>query len=281
MSIELFRKVAEDFAAMGGGSVNLTPIMGDALLDPHFLQRLEILKQYPQIKQITVTTNGIALERYSDQQICLLLENLSRIQLSIGGLDDETYKSMYKVDRFLQVTTGMERLLTIREQRQKPAHISFAFRTNNSNFEAQFKDRLDKYRERGVKVSHMCVFGNYSGAVKEDDEKGLAVYANRGKKRFKCVYPCMNMVVCCNGAITACCADFDADALLIGHAEKQALTDVWTGEKHMALLDSFAKGELLPICGNCSGYLADTVFANHCFKGFQPHQPLPDDFFLF
>ena len=281
MSLQLFEKIARDYAEMGGGSVNLTPVMGDALLDPHILERLQILKKYPAIKQITLTTNGIALKKYSDREIRRLLEDLSCIQLSIGGLDPATYNTMYNVDRFSQVKQGMERLLHLRDHVQSPADISFAFRTNDRNFETKFKPQLDKYREKGVKISHMSIFANFSGAIKEDEEKGLAVYPSRGKKRSRCIYPCMNMVVCWDGNITACCDDFNGEELMIGHAEKETLAEVWSGKKRIALLDSFGKGTLLPICRNCSGYLPDTVFANSCFKNFQPHQALPRDFFLF
>lgn len=277
----LFEKIIRDFAGMGGVSLNLTPIMGDILLDPHLLERLNILKNYPEIRQITFTTNGIALERYSDQEIRRLLEDLSRIQLSIGGLDRETYRTMYNVDRFPTVKKGMERLLEVRKTVSNPAEISFAFRTNDSTFETRFKAQLDSYRRQGVKISHMWIYGNYSGAVEKNEEKGLEIYSDHRNKHQTCVFPCLNMVVCRDGTITACCADFEGKELILGHAEKETLTEVWTGEKRKALLESFGSGDLPPICRSCSGYQPDTVFTHSCFKNFQPHQPLPPDFFLF
>jgi MoaA/NifB/PqqE/SkfB family radical SAM enzyme len=280
MNPELFRKVVQDYARMGGGPVCLTPIVGDALLDPHFLERLEILQRYPEVNQVTVTTNGIALERYSDQDLCRLLERLYCLQLSIGGLDPVTYQTMFGVDRFSQVMLGVERLLKLRNAVADPAYLSFAFRTNDRKFETRFKDRLDRYREQGVHVSHIWSYANYSGAVKEDEERNLVVYESRGKKRTRCVSPSMNMTVCWDGTITACgCADFQGDKLTIGHADKDSLAEAWSGKRRAAFLDSFAKGKLLPICRECSGYTPDTVFACPYFRGIRPHEALPLDFF--
>jgi hypothetical protein len=280
MSLTLFEKIVREYAGMGGVSVNLTPIMGDVLLDPHLLKRLEILKRHPGIKQIIITTNGIALEKYSDQEICCLLENLFCIQLSIGGLDPETYTRMYGVDRFSQVKQGMERLLRLKDTVLSPAHISFAFRTNDRKFETRFKCQLDNYRKRGVSISHISTYANYSGAVSKNGERGLMVYANRGKKHLQCVSASLNTAVCWDGTITACCGDFEGNKLRIGHAEKETSAEVWFGKKRSVVLESFSKGKLFPICRRCSGYKPDTIYASPIFKGVQPNQPLPLEFFL-
>jgi hypothetical protein len=175
----------------------------------------------------------------------------------------------------------MERLLKLRDAVQDAAQLSFAFRTNDKKFETRFKSWLDKYRQQGVKISHMWTFANYSGAVKEDEKSRLTVYASNGEKKATCVSPCMSMAVCWDGTITACCGDFNGDKLQIGHAQKENLAKIWTGKKREIILESFGKGKCMPICKECSGYQPDTIFADPCFKGIQPNQPLPADFFLF
>ena len=115
MSMPLFERIVQEYAAMGGGPVSLTPVVGDALLDPHLLKRLRILEACPEFRQVSLTTNAIALERYPDEDVCRLLEAIDRIQVSIGGLDVATYETMYGVNRFPQVQRGLERLLALRE----------------------------------------------------------------------------------------------------------------------------------------------------------------------
>lgn len=57
-------KAVHDFAAIQGGSVGLTPIVGDALIDPKFLERVRYLGSLPQIDRIVLTTNAILLDKF-------------------------------------------------------------------------------------------------------------------------------------------------------------------------------------------------------------------------
>src|SRR5215470_17356432 len=59
MSDEVFDKALADFVAAGGGSVGLTPIVGDALIHPRFLSFVGRLRSEPCIDRIWLTTNGI------------------------------------------------------------------------------------------------------------------------------------------------------------------------------------------------------------------------------
>jgi radical SAM protein with 4Fe4S-binding SPASM domain len=281
MSLQMFQKVVEDYVRMGGGPVSLTPLEGEPLLDPLLKERLEILKKYPETQQVILTTNGIALNKFSDQEICSLLEGLYLIKFSIGGLDDVTYKSMFNVDCFSQVMNGVDRLLKIREKVSEPAHITFAFRTNDPRFEVRFKSQLDGYREQGIAISHIHAYTNNCGALKSDEEKRLVVARNPGRKHLTCVYPCMSMVVSWDGIVTACCEDSEDVDLRIGHVEKETLAEIWGGKQRQEFLGSFTNRELFPVCRNCSGYQPDTVFVDPCFKGLRPHQKLPKDFIQF
>ncbi len=280
MSLDLFERIITDYSAMGGGPVSFTPVVGDALLDPHLLERLKVLEAYPAINQLTLTTNGIALDQYSDDEVRHLLAAFYCIQVSIGGLDAATYGMLYGVEKFAKVREAMERLLNLKDTVAQPANITFAFRTNEPKFEAHFKEQLDEYRRRGAFISHICSYANYSGVVKEDEQRKLAVLSSPGRKHRICTYGSVAMSVCWDGTITACgCVDFDADRLTIGHAAREELAAVWSGEKRTAILTSFEKGRLLPICQDCSAYRPSTDFVLPHFNGIQPHRPLPLDFF--
>jgi len=280
MDLPLFEKVMGDYVAMGGGALTLTPIVGDPLLDPHLLERLDILERYPEINQVTLTTNAIGLERYSDDQVRRLLSSLYCMQLSIGGMDSETYRTMYGVDRFPQVRQAMERLIDLAQGLERPAHITFAFRTNDPAFERRFHEQLEGYRCRGVHISHIWTYANYSGAVSGDEKINLVVARNKGEKRIACVTPSMCVGVCWDGRVTACsCADFNADKLLIGDARQESLAQLWKGERRAEILASFPRGALRPICRGCSAYTPDTFFAYPCFKGVEPGKEIPLDFY--
>jgi MoaA/NifB/PqqE/SkfB family radical SAM enzyme len=280
MSVPLFEKVIQDYAAMGGGPVSLTPIIGEALIDPHLLERLNILDSCPSINQISLTTNAIALTNYSDEEVCRLLDTLFCIQVSIGGLDSSTYQALYGVDQFLQVQQAMERLLRLTKSVSHPAHITFAFRTNDRKFESRFKGLLDTYRQDGAFISHIWTYANYAGLVQDNIASGLVVMKSGIRKNKACFYSSTAMSICWDGTITACgCADYEGTRLTIGNAATETLADVWGGRRRNSLLTSFTEGRAPTMCCNCSAYQADTVFASHCFKKVLPHQPLPVEFY--
>jgi len=281
MSMPLFQKIVKDYAEMGGGPVSFTPVGGDALLDPHLIERLRLLETHREIGQITLTTNGIALERYSDEEVCYLLSRLDCIQLSIGGLESAPYKALYAVDRFEKVQRTIERLLRLKDVVPQSAHIIFAFRTNDWRFEMRFRRKIRGYRKRGVFVSHVWMYANYAGLVKSDKKLNLVVLDSDQGQKVNCLYGCISMAVCWDGRITACgCADVEGEALQIGDAGENALREVWCGNKRMEILGSFMKGTPPGICRRCSAYLPDSaVFSRPCFSRFRPHQPLPLDFF--
>ena len=279
MSMPLFKKIINDYEEMGGGPVSLTPVVGDALLDPHLLERLHILNATPLINQTTMTTNAIALNRYSDDDVRFLLSSVDCIQVSIGGLDATTYRTLYGVDQLPQVLIAMNRLLTLNKEITNPTNITFAFRTTDWKFEIRFKKQLDQYRQRGAFISHIWTYANYSGIIEGDKERKLQVLEASSQKTECCVYACVHMAVCWDGGVTACgCADFEGKSLRIGEVSKHSLGELWCGAKRGRILDSFPKGRLIPICRHCAAYQPDSIFAQPFFKNVIPREPLPLDY---
>lgn len=277
MNLALFNKIINDYSAMGGGAVSFTPVVGDALLDPHLIERLQLLEGFPAINQVTLTTNGIALDRYSDAEVRYLLKELFCIQVSIGGLDKNSYGAQYGVDRFLETQRAMERLMALRSDVVNSAHLTFAFRTDDWRFTRRFRKELSSFRRKGVYISHIWSYDNYSGVVGNDVHPQLTIKENPAGKRQTCAFPSIHMAICWDGTITACgCVDFEGDKLPIGHAEKHSLAEVWSGRRHSGILESFSKDTLAPICRECSAYTPDSLFAQPYFKEVRP---LPVQFF--
>lgn len=73
MSLSMFEQIIDEYTEMGGGPVSLTPLVGDALIDPHFMKRLQMLANAPKVSQVSMTTNGIAFHRYSDDEVRQIL----------------------------------------------------------------------------------------------------------------------------------------------------------------------------------------------------------------
>lgn len=280
MDLDLFEKIVRDYVAMGGGAVSLTPIMGDPLVDPHLFRRLRLLQDNPAVNRISLTTNAIALDRYSDADVRFLLEALDCLQLSIGGLDAQSYQRMYGVDQFPRVKQAMDRLLALNEAVSRPANIAFAFRTTDWKFELRFRRQLDGYRKRGVSISHLWTYANYGGMVEADKNVGLVVNAGPVEKQRACAFASVHMAVCWDGSITACgCADAEGRGLTIGRADRDSLAEVWAGAKRAGIMGSFAKGNLPEVCRRCSAYQPDTLLGSPAFQDVRRACPLPVEFY--
>lgn len=280
MTMALFERVIGDYAAMGGGTISLTPVVGDPLLDPQLMERLRMLQAEPMVRQVTMTTNAIALDRYDDDEVCRLLEALDCIQVSIGGLDAERYRVLYGVDRLPKVLDAVERLLHLREAVAGPSQITLAFRTSDWAFELRHKRQLAAYRQRGVFISHIWSYANYAGVVKSGGVGNLHVLESSPAKQATCVYPCVHLAVCWDGRVTACgCADFEGKSLWLGTLGEASLAELWGGDKRAAILASFGAGRLTPICRQCTAYQGDSIFGQAFCRDVAPHQPLPLAYF--
>ncbi len=280
MSLPLFEKIIGEYEKMGGTAVSLTPVVGDAFLDPHLIDRIRMIKAHPGIKQISVTTNGIALNKYSDEDLLYVLESLSCIQVSIGGLYRATYTMMYGVDKFDQVHASLERLMKLKSSVSSAANLTFAFRTTDWKFMGRFKKQIQAYRRQGVFISHMWAYGNYGELVKKGGKHNLMVFEKRPDKNKTCIYPSIHAAICWDGKVTACaCTDLECAYLRIGNVEEEGLAEILSGKKRTGMLDSFEKNVLTDLCRKCSAYRPDTAFAHPCFREVHAGRPLPLDFF--
>jgi MoaA/NifB/PqqE/SkfB family radical SAM enzyme len=109
MSLELFEKVCKDYSSIGGGHLDFSPLIVDALVDPLFISRIKIITKYRNVTP-NIFTNGIAFINYSDDELVKLLDAVHHIDISIGGFDRASYKTMYGVDKFEVVWNQLMRL---------------------------------------------------------------------------------------------------------------------------------------------------------------------------
>ena len=280
MSLSLFEKIVKEYADMGGGALNLTPIVGEPLLDPYLLDRFKILKSYPKINRVSLATNAIALEKYTDEQVGELLQTVSYLVVSIGGLDAGSYKSVFGVDKFHKVEVAMERLIRLRDTVPNSAPLCFGFRTNDPEFAARYKNKLMEYRDRGVAVHHISAYHDFGGFIDTGEENPLAFFESHSNMHRTCIYPAIMVSICWDGTVTACGdSDFDAKLHVLGHAAEENIAAICSGEKRRKMLDSFEKGELTDTCKKCSAYVPDIVFARPIFSKVKPDEPLPLEFF--
>jgi len=89
MTLATFQKVVSEWAKNGGKAMDLTPVVGDPLIDPGLMEKIQFARGAG-ISHIDFTTNGILLN-HQDNYKKLVDLKVSTIHISIGATDEAMY----------------------------------------------------------------------------------------------------------------------------------------------------------------------------------------------
>jgi MoaA/NifB/PqqE/SkfB family radical SAM enzyme len=109
MSDRVFEKALDDLVRIGGGSVGLTPVVGDALIDPDFLVRVRRLRAEPSIDRIWLTTNAILLDKHGIEEV--LASGITHMNISTAGFDEAMYVRVYRNKSYRRMRENVLELL--------------------------------------------------------------------------------------------------------------------------------------------------------------------------
>src|SRR5260370_3220459 len=126
MTDEVFSKAVSDFISIGGGSVGLTPIVGDALIDPKFLERVRYLRSQPSIDRIFLTTNAILLDKHGIAEV--LASGITNITISTAGFDRNMYERVYRSQSYERMRRNVLELVKQNADRDNPVHVTVGLR---------------------------------------------------------------------------------------------------------------------------------------------------------
>ena len=255
MSMSLFHKILDDYALMGGGGLSLTPVVGDLLLDPKLSDRVSVLKTYKTITPVSVSTNAIALEKYSDDSLYEIVNCFDRINVSVYGLDEIEYKTMTTRSFYRKAVSGINKILSLLEDKSRLV-LSFRLLRNRD------KQDVDAWIKNNIEfdVKTLSCITTYSNWGVIDDSVALPYDANWLKRREvtnsqQCLIPLVAMQVFSNGNVSFCpCDDFDnIDELHLGSVKNKSLLEIYNSEKVARLWDFNNNTPLF--CKKCSFFI--------------------------
>lgn len=257
MPLEDFRAFVDQYTTVGGNSVNLTPMLGETLLDPHLFERLDFLAGKSEIDTFGIVSNGVLL---SDKKIERLVNYGTRLQvgISVGGFDRQTYKSIMGIDKFGQVQRNIETLVEAKKKTNSGLKVVIAIRSPVSKQKGVFWDHLKSLEATGLleMESPLC-FDSWCGRVKESTltKAGLKP-CPKPYKRGPCVLLFIWPMVLANGKVNACaCRDVEAE-LIIGDLKTSTFGDVWAGVARKKLIESHDRGNFPDVCRRCTFYVS-------------------------
>jgi radical SAM protein with 4Fe4S-binding SPASM domain len=255
MPEEVFRKAVADFVGCGGGSVGLTPIVGDALIHPDFVARVRYLRSQPRIDRIWVTTNAILLDRHGIEEV--LTCGLTSITISTSGFDEPSYRRIYRSSSYPRFRRNVLDLVRRNSALPEPLTITIGLRTDRPLAEVMADADFQEIMAYRPDIDFTWSFTSAGGRVTREalpEGMRLRVVTSRPET---CVQLFNGPIVLPDGTVMACScvAAMDAVADLgIGNLRDRSLLEIWTSEGMQRLRASFKEGGLNPTCASCDMY---------------------------
>jgi radical SAM protein with 4Fe4S-binding SPASM domain len=255
MSEEVFRKAVDDFVASGGGSVGLTPVVGDALIHPDFVARVRHLRSLPAIDRIWVTTNAILLDKHGIGEI--LDSGLTSITISTSGFDEPSYRRIYRSSAYERFRRNVLELVERNSALPAPLTITIGLRTDRPLDEVMKDPDFQPILAFRPEIDFTWSFTSAGGRItREALPAGMPLRVVSSRKET-CVQLYNGPIILPDGTVMACScvAAMDAVADLgIGNVLQDNLLDLWRSERTARLRASFADGGLNKTCAGCDMY---------------------------
>ena len=257
MSDEVFDKAVNDFVSIQGGSVGLTPIVGDALIDPKFLKRVRHLRSFEAIDRIFVTTNAILLDKFGIVEI--LTSGITTINISTASFDKENYKKIYRSSAYHRMKNNVTKLVQENARLGSPVNISIGLRTDRP-LEGVLEDQdFQSIRKHNPSIDFTWSYTSAGGRLTPDLLPSTMKLREAASKQEPCVNLYNGPIVLPDGDVLACSCVAAMDAvpdLLIGNILKDDLLDIYTGNLLREIREQF-KSETCSLnatCANCDMY---------------------------
>lgn len=256
MSDQVFERAVGEYVALNGGSVGLTPIVGDALIDPRFLHRVRHLRSFPQIDRIFLTTNAILLDRFGVEEV--LTSGVTTINISTASFDAENYRKIYRSSAYTRMRDNVTALVQANARLGYPVNLSIGLRTDRPLDEVLRDPDFQPILRHRPHVDFTWSFASAGGRITRELLPDGMKLRPLPKKREPCVNLYNGPIVLPDGTVLACSclAAMDAVAdLKIGHLLEESLLEIWTGEQMRRLRGQFeGGGHLNPTCATCDMY---------------------------
>jgi MoaA/NifB/PqqE/SkfB family radical SAM enzyme len=260
MRFEIFKKAVDEWVALGGESIDLTHTVGDPLVDPGLLDKIDYARNKAGIKRVMLTTNGILLNKNETYRHMIDL-GVTGIFISTQGTDREAYEKVYGVNQYNEVISGVRNLLAYNRYKGEPAHIAIRFRNAQKPSEIihsrDFIQHIKPYLSPKVRHNFTVHFDNWGGLIQESDMQG-AMHLRKPVPRVN--VPCrllFGFLVRYDGSVRLCGCRFnksDMDEMIVGNIRRQTLMEISSSDKAWKIIEGFYSNKRPESCVGCTFY---------------------------
>ena len=255
MPDEVFRKAVSDYTAIGGGSVGLTPLVGDALIDPKFLDRVRYLRALPEIDRIWLTTNCILLDKFGADAV--LQSGITALNVSTAGFDAEMYKRVYRNSSYQRMRRNVVELVEHNAALGSPISITIALRPDRP-LDAVLRDPdFQPILAHKPQLDYTWSFTSAGGRITRQILPASMKLRVVNSRREPCVNTYNGPMVLPDGTVMGCSCVAAMDAvkdLGIGNVLQAPLAQIWSGTQMRTLRSGFGTETLNSTCAKCDMY---------------------------
>ncbi|HJP17148.1 MAG: hypothetical protein CMD96_06930 [Gammaproteobacteria bacterium] len=235
MSAELFEKIIEDYAKVGG--IVRFGTFGEPLLDPVFLKKIDFIRKFPSIYKLELITNGFALNEKIAQK---LIDQKVDTEISLDELDKKLFEELKGVS-FEKTWKNLIRLFQMNDKAKRPIEINIRIKTstneesirNNPLFKELFHTNCTVELNP---ISSMDSLSNWGGLFDKKSflSEEIDSYPHKAYKDYNLrnQAPCHQlwkwMVINWDGKVVLCCTDIFAN-VVVGDLKKEKIKEVWQG----------------------------------------------------
>jgi len=260
MSFEVFKKAADEWAALGGQSLDLTPVVGDPLVDPGILAKVDYAVNRAGLKDVYLTTNAILINK-NDTYKKLIDLGIAAVYISTQGANKAVYEKIYGVKHYDEAMSGIRNLMAYNRSKGEPARIVVRFRNHEKPSEIirspDFKSNIQPFLSERVRVNFTVDFDNWGGTIKPEDLSGFM----RPRKLPPMLnVPCKNLfnfAVRHDGRVRLCgcrLTQNDNDDLVVGNIKDKTLSEISGGDEAWGIITGFYEGKRPHTCLECTFY---------------------------
>lgn len=255
MSDRVLEKALGDFAKIGGGSVGLTPIVGDALIDPRFVERVKRIRAEPSIDRIWLTTNAILLDKHGIQEV--LDSGITHMNISTAGFDEAMYARVYRNKSYRRMRDNVLELLRMNSRRSHPIPIAIALRPDRPLEDVMNDPDFQEILAYHPELDFTWSYTSANGRIKRDALPAIMKLRHVSRRKEPCVNLWNGPIVLPDGTVMACSCVAAMDAvrdLGIGNILDRSLLEIWRSQGLKEMRASFGTESLNKTCAGCDMY---------------------------
>lgn len=257
MPMDDFRRVVDEYVAMGGRSVSLTPIVGDPFVDKFIFERLQDLYAREGVQQIGFYTNAILMDREKSLKLLSYADKL-HVHVSWGGFDAPTWNKIMGVKKFEAARDAVLDFIKLKRDQGSPIPFTLALRCPESACNGPLWDELRAFEKQGlVEIAGLPDYDSWAGKIEDEALTDVGLVPRRMPyKRGACELLFTKPVVLADGRVNACaCRDVEAE-LIVGDIHESPLSTIWAGDSITELIESHERGDYPEVCKRCTYFVS-------------------------